>query len=161
MPMRPFGGKMPDYGLDPIDITVIRKLQEDARRPFKEIADACGVSTETIRNRFASLRKRGVIRGSTIIIDHRKTDQKHIVLIGIQVRQSYSDQGVKLVRQLPGICMATKAMGRYDIEAIAVQRNIGEIGGTKDVIGDFQQVINVEVDILVDKPLLCPKNFEF
>ncbi len=159
--MRPFGGYMAEYSLDSIDVTVIRMLQEDARRPFKEIADVCGVSPETIRNHFTSLKKRGFIRGSTIIIDHRKTDKKHIVILGIQVKQPYSDQVLKLVRQLPGVCMATKAMGRYDIEALAVQRNIGEIGNTKDTIGDFQQVTNVEVDILVDKPLLCPKNFEF
>ena len=152
---------MPDYGLDSIDITVIRMLQEDARRSFKEIADACGVSPETIRNHYSSLKERGIIRGSTIIMDYRKTDKKHIVMLGIQVKQPYSDQILKLVRRLPGVCMATKAMGRYDIEAIAVQRNIGEIGRTKDIIGDFQQVINVEVDILVDKTLLCPKNFEF
>ncbi len=152
---------MPDYGLDSIDVTVIRMLQEDARRPFKEIADACGVSPETIRNHYSSLKERGIIRGSTIIIDHRKTDKKHIVLVGIQVGQPYSEQVLKLVRRLPGVCMATRAMGRYDIEVIAVCRNIGEIGNTKDTIGDFQQVTNVEVDILVDKPLLCPKNFEF
>jgi DNA-binding Lrp family transcriptional regulator len=136
-------------------------LQEDARRSFKEIADVCGVSPETIRNHYASLNERGIIRGSTIIIDHRKTENKHIVLLGIQIKQPYSDQVLKLVRQLPGVCMATRAMGRYDIEAIVVRRNIGEIGITKDTIGDFQQVTNVEVDILVDKPLLCPKNFEF
>jgi len=159
--MRPFGGCMPDYCLDSIDVTVIRMLQEDARRPFKEIADVCGVSPETIRNHFTSLKEKGFIRGSTIIIDHRKTDKKHIVILGIQVKQPNSDQVLKQVRQLPGVCMATKAMGRYDIEALAVQRNIGEIGNTKDTIGDFQQVTNVEVDILVDKPLLSPKNFEF
>jgi Lrp/AsnC family transcriptional regulator for asnA, asnC and gidA len=152
---------MPDISLDTIDITVIRMLQEDARRPFKEIADACRVSPETIRNHYASLKERGIIRGSTIIIDHRKTEKKHIVMLGIQVKHPYSDQVLKLVRRLPGVCMATRAMGRYDIEAIVVRRDIGEIGATKDTIGDFKQVSIVDVDILVDKPLLCPKNFEF
>ena len=159
--MRLYSGNMSEYGLDLIDITVIRMLQEGARRAFKEIADECGVSPETIRNHYSSLRERGIIRGSTIIIDHRRTENKHIILIGIQVTHPYSDQVLKQIRQLPGVCMATRSMGRYDIEAIAVRRNIGEIGVTKDTIGDFQQVTGVDVDILVDKPLLCPKNFEF
>jgi len=54
----------------------------------------------------------------------------------------------------------TRAIGRYDIEAIAIQENIEKIGLTKSTISDFQQVKNVDIDILVDKPLLCPKNFE-
>ncbi len=152
---------MSDDSLDSVDITVIRMLQEDARRPFREIADVCGVSPETIRNHYSSLMERGIIRGSTILVDHRHTENKHIILLGIQVTHPYSDQVLKQIRQLPGVCMATRAMGLYDIEAIAVRRNIGEIGSMKDTIGDFQQVTNVDVDILVDKPLLCPKNFEF
>ena len=152
---------MSDNSLDSIDIAVVRMLQEDARRSFKEIADACGVSPETIRNHYSSLRERGIIRGSTIIVDHRKTEDKHIILVGVKVTHPFSDQVLKQIRQLPGVCMATRAMGRYDIEAIFVRRNIGEIGSTKDTIGDFQQVTNVDVDIFVDKPLLCPKNFEF
>jgi Lrp/AsnC family transcriptional regulator for asnA, asnC and gidA len=152
---------MSDRNLDSVDITIIRMLQEDARRSFREIAGRCEVSPETIKNRYKSLKERGIIRGSTIIIDPRKTDMKHIVLLGIQVKQPYSDQILKLVKRIPGMCVATKAMGRYDIEAIAIQKNIGQIGITKDMISDFQQVTNVDVDILVDKPLLCPSNFEF
>jgi len=52
-------------------------------------------------------------------------------------------------------------VGRYDVEAIAVMKDIDQIGSMKGSIGDFKQVQNVDVDIFVDKPLLCPSNFEF
>ena len=57
--------------------------------------------------------------------------------------------------------VVTKAIGRYDIEAIAILDDIEKIGETKNIIGDLQQVKNVDVDIFVDKTLLCPRNFEF
>ena len=152
---------MSDKNLDKIDIKIIRMLQKDARTPFKEIASQCGVSTETIKNRFNLMKKKGIIVGTTILIDPKKLEKNHIVIIGIQITQPYSAQVINMVNKIPEMCVVTKAMGRYDIEAIAIQKDIEQIGATKDMIGDFQQVKNVDVDIFVDKTLLCPKNFEF
>jgi DNA-binding Lrp family transcriptional regulator len=152
---------MSDKDFDRIDKNIIRTLQKDARTSFKDIANQCGVSTETIKNRFNIMKKKGIILGTTILIDPKKLDRKHIIIIGIQITQPYSTQVINMVNKIPGIYVVTRAIGRYDIEAIAIQKDIEEIGITKDMIGDFQQVKNVDVDILVDKPLLCPKNFEF
>lgn len=159
--MHNFGSVMSEKTIDETDIKIVRALQENARRPFKEIAEHCGVSTETVKKRFNAMKKAGVIRGTTVVVDPRKLDKKHIVIIGIQTTQPYSSQVLNMVEKIPGICAATRAVGRYDVEAIAVKENIEQIGIMKDNIGDFQQVRNVEIDIFVDKPLLCPKNFEF
>jgi DNA-binding Lrp family transcriptional regulator len=151
---------MSENKIDPIDIQILRLLQGDARKSFKEIATQCGVSTDTINNRFNAMEKKGIIRGTTIVIDPKQLEKKYLVFIGIQVTHPYSDQVLNMVKRISGMCVVTRAIGRYDIEAIAVLDDIEKIGMTKSTIGDFQQVKNVEVDILVDKPLLCPKNFE-
>lgn len=151
---------MSENKIDPIDIQILRLLQGDARKSFKEIATQCGVSTDTINNRFNAMEKKGIILGTTIVIDPKKLEKKYLVFIGIQVTHPYSDQVLNMVKRISGMCVVTRAIGRYDIEAIAVLDDIEKIGMTKSTIGDFQQVKNVEVDILVDKPLLCPKNFE-
>jgi Lrp/AsnC family transcriptional regulator for asnA, asnC and gidA len=151
---------MSENKIDPIDIQILRLLQGDARKSFKEIATQCGVSTDTINNRFNAMEKKGIILGTTIVIDPKKLEKKYLVFIGIQVTHPYSDQVLNMVKRISGLCVVTRAIGRYDIEAIAVLDDIEKIGMTKSTIGDFQQVKNVEVDILVDKPLLCPKNFE-
>jgi len=152
---------MSDKKLDEIDIKILRMLQKDVRTSFKEIANQCDMSVDTIKNRFNLMKKRRVIRGTTIVIDPKQLDKKHIVFIGIQIAHPYSDQVLNMVKKIPGMCVVTKAIGRYDIEAVAILKDIEQIGSTKSMIGDFQQVRNVDVDILVDKPLLCPKNFEF
>ncbi len=152
---------MSDKEVDETDIKILRMLQVDARKSFGEIASQCGVSRETVKNRFDTMKKEGIIRGTSIVINPRKMDKKHIVIIGIQTTQPYSNQVLNMVKKIPGICVATRAVGRYDVEAIAIQKDIQQIGNTGDTIGDFQQVKSVDVDIFVDKPLLCPKNFEF
>ena len=152
---------MKNNRMEELDIKIIRSLQGDARKSFKEIANQTQVTTDTIKNHFNTMKKKGIIRGTTIVIDPKQIDKKHIVLIGIQIKHPYSDQVINMVKKIPGMCVVTRTIGRYDIEAIALLDDIEQIGITKSMIADFQQVKDVDVDILVDKPLLCPKNFEF
>lgn len=147
--------------IDKTDKTILRMLQNDARTPFKEIADKCNVSTDTIKNRFTILKKKGVIRGATIIIDPNKKGDGNLVMMGIKIVQPYSDSIINMIKKIPGACVVTRTIGEYDIETIFVLENIEQIGSTKETIEDLPQVRNVNIGILVDKPLLCPKNFEF
>lgn len=45
--------------IDETDVKILRMLQKNARTPFKEIADHCNVTIETIKNRFIALKKKG------------------------------------------------------------------------------------------------------
>ena len=128
---------------------------------FKEIADQCNVSTDTIKNRFATLKKAGVIHGTTIVVDPKKLGQGNLVLMGIEIVQPYSVSVLSMIKKIPGLCVVTRTIGKYDIETIFLLEDIEQIGSTKEMIEDFPQVKSVDVGILVDKPLLCPKNFEF
>ncbi|MFW6122051.1 MAG: Lrp/AsnC family transcriptional regulator [Petrotogales bacterium] len=152
---------MLDTDVDEIDVKILRMLQNDARTPFKDIADQCNVSVDTIKNRFTALKKNGIIRGCTIVIDPKKLGEGNLVLMGVQVVQHYSDSVLNMVKKISGACVATRAIGQYDIEAIFLLKDIEQIGTTKERIADFPQVKNVDVGIFVDIPLLCPKNFEF
>ena len=152
---------MQKKNLDEIDIIILRTLQKDIRTPFKEIAAKCNISTDTIKNRYKKLIENEVIRGSTIVVDPKKIGQGILVIIGIKVVQKFSESILNMIKKMKGICVVTKSIGQYDIEAIYLLENIEQIGITKDKIEDFPQVISADIGIFVDKPLLCPKNFEF
>jgi len=152
---------MSDTKVDELDVKILRMLQNDARTSFKEIAKECNVSLDTIKNRFNKLKKNRVIRGSTIVIDPKKMGQGNLVIIGIQVVQQFSESILNMIKKMQGLCVATKSIGQYDIEAIFLLKDIEQIGVTKEKIEDFPQVKAADVGIFVDRPLLCPKNFEF
>ena len=152
---------MSDIKIDMINAKLLRMLQDDARTSFRDIAKECNVSLDTIKNRFNVLKKNGVIRGSTIVIDPKKMGQGNLVIIGIQVVQQFSESVLNMIKKIPGLCVATKSIGQYDIEAIFLLKDIEQIGVTKEKIEDFPQVQVANVGIFVDRPLLCPKNFEY
>ena len=152
---------MSEKKLDEIDVEIIRTLQNDARSPFKEIADQCNVTLDTIKNRFITLKERGVISGSTIVLDPKKMGLGNLVILGIRIVERYAESVLNMIKKISGLCVATKTIGEYDIEAIFLLKDIEQIGTTKEMIEDFPQVKSVDIGIFVDKPLLCPKNFEF
>jgi len=152
---------MENKNLDEIDIRILRTLQKDIRTPFKEIANQCNISSDTIKNRYNKLIENEVIRGSTIVVDPKKMGQGNLVIIGVKVVQKFSDSVLNMIKKMKGLCVVTKSIGQYDIEAIFLLEDIEQIGITKDKIEDFPQVKKADVGIFVDKPLLCPKNFEF
>lgn len=55
--------------IDELDITIIKELLKDSRKSFPEIAKQCKVSTATINNRFNDLKKAGIIKGSSVIVN--------------------------------------------------------------------------------------------
>ncbi|MHA1192367.1 MAG: Lrp/AsnC family transcriptional regulator [Promethearchaeota archaeon] len=152
---------MSDIRIDKINAKLLRMMQNDARTSFKDIAKECNVSLDTIKNRFNILKKNGVIRGSTIVVDPKKMGQGNLVIIGIQVVQQFSESALNMIKKMQGLCVATKSIGQYDIEAIFLLKDIEQIGTTKEKIENFPQVKVANVGIFVDRPLLCPKNFEF
>jgi Lrp/AsnC family transcriptional regulator for asnA, asnC and gidA len=152
---------MSDIKIDKINTKLLRMLQNDARTSFKDIAKECNVSLDTIKNRYNILKKSGVIRGSTIVVDPKKMEQGILVIIGIQVVQQFSESVLNMIKNMQGLCVVTKSIGQYDIEAIFLLKDIEQIGITKEKIEEFPQVEVANVGIFVDRPLLCPKNFEF
>lgn len=152
---------MPDKKIDDLDIKIIRLLQQDARASLKDIASQCKTSSDTIKNRFNTMKKNGTLLGSTIVIDPKKIGEGNLVMVGIKIVQPYSDSIISMIKKISGACIVTRAIGKYDIEAIFILRDIERIGTTKETIEDLPQVKSVNVGIFVDKPLLCPKNFEF
>lgn len=152
---------MEKMNVDEIDIKIIRALQNDVRKPFKTIAKQCDCSTDTIKNRFNKMIEKNIIRGSTIVLDPKKIGEGNLVLIGINVVQQFSEPIVNMIKKMTGLLVVTKSIGQYDLEAIFLLKDIEQIGIIKEKIEDLPHVKSAFIGIFTDKPLLCPRNFEF
>ncbi|MBS7660291.1 Lrp/AsnC family transcriptional regulator [Candidatus Bathyarchaeota archaeon] len=71
--------------MDEKDLAIIRCLQEDSSTPFTEIARRLKVSESTIRKRVEKLRKDGVIKKFTIIVEPSKMGLNTVAIVGIDV----------------------------------------------------------------------------
>jgi DNA-binding Lrp family transcriptional regulator len=146
---------------DMIDVSVIRALQGDARTNFADISKNCNVSVDTISKRFRRMRKAGVVRGTTILLDPKSFGYDCVASFEIHADFSHVEDVVDFVRKMPEVVFCNSSIGRYNIFAIAVLKNVGRLGQVKESLQGHPMVREVAASIWVDEILLCPKNFEF
>ena len=147
--------------IDEIDVNIIRALQRDARASLSDIARDCGVSTDTISKRFRKMKRAGIIRGTTILLNPKSFGYDCVASLGIDVIYPHLEDVVDFIHRMPEIVFCTTSMGRYDVFCIAVLRNVGRLSQVKDLIKGHPVVREVTTSIWVDEILLCPENFEF
>lgn len=147
--------------IDEIDVNTIRALQKDARANFADIARNCGVSTDTISKRFRKMKKAGIIRGTTILLNPKSFGYDCVASFGIRVDYPHVEDVVDFIEKIPEVVFCNPSLGRHNIFAIAVLKNVGRLSQVKESIQGHPMVREVAANIWVDEILLCPENFEF
>ncbi|WXG43691.1 MAG: Lrp/AsnC family transcriptional regulator [Promethearchaeati archaeon SRVP18_Atabeyarchaeia-1] len=146
---------------DEIDLNIIRALQKDARTSFADIAKDCRVSIDTISKRFKRMRRNGVARGTTVLLNPKSFGYDCVASLGIRVSYPHVRDVINFVEKMEEMVFCTSSMGRHNIFALAVLRNVGRVGQVKEYIKRHPMVEEVTASIWVDEILLCPENFEF
>ena len=146
--------------IDETDVAILRALQLDARTRYTEIANQCGVSVDTIIKRFRRLRRNGLVKRTTVLLDPRKYGKEVIANFSVDTEPACIDEVIGFLNEQEGIVFATHSMGSYDVFAIAMKRNMNEMNALKETIQSHTKVNEVQTNIWVDQFLLCPQNFE-
>jgi DNA-binding Lrp family transcriptional regulator len=72
--------------LDPVDLHLLRLLQNDARTTYRDLAAQVGVAPSTCLDRVTRLRRAGVILGHQLRLDPAKLGRGLEALLSVQVR---------------------------------------------------------------------------
>jgi DNA-binding Lrp family transcriptional regulator len=72
--------------LDDLDLFLVRALQENARRPNKELAALAGIAQSTCSERIRSLISRGVLTGFHAAADQRCLGKPMEAIIAVRLR---------------------------------------------------------------------------
>ncbi|WP_262702446.1 MULTISPECIES: Lrp/AsnC family transcriptional regulator [Streptomyces] len=72
--------------LDPVDLQILRLLQNDARTTYRDLAAKVGVAPSTCLDRVARLRRSGVILGHELRLDPAKLGRGLEALLSVQLR---------------------------------------------------------------------------
>ncbi|HET9382538.1 MAG TPA: Lrp/AsnC family transcriptional regulator [Streptomyces sp.] len=90
--------------LDPVDLHLLRLLQNDARTTYRDLATQIGVAPSTCLDRVARLRRAGVILGHRLRLDPAKLGRGLEALLLVQVRPHRRElvgPFVDRIRELP------------------------------------------------------------
>lgn len=110
--------------LDQLDLTILRNLSGNARKPYLEIARECGVSGAAIHQRIQRLTAMGVIKGSESLIDPASVGYDTCAYVGLYLSNpAQYDSVVKALEEMPEIVECHYTTGQYDILVKLYARN--------------------------------------
>jgi Lrp/AsnC family transcriptional regulator for asnA, asnC and gidA len=111
-----------DPGLDDLDRGILGELQEDGRRPFREIARQLGTSERTVRARVRRMQDAGLLR-FLAFIDPRQLEDSVLALLLVRVEANAHDAVVETLSSWSEVSYVSTLMGRADIYAQVICRS--------------------------------------
>ncbi len=100
---------VPTAKIDDLDIAILRQLNGDGRRSYREIARELGVSISTVSNRVKRLEQEGVITGYVPVVDPKRIGYDVIAVIGVRISRG------KLLEVQRRIARDERVFGVYDV----------------------------------------------
>lgn len=102
--------------IDQLDRKILRIISQNARMPFKDVAEECGVSRAAIHQRVQRLIDMNVITGSGYTVNPKMLGYHMCVYIGITLeRGSMYKEVVKELETIPEIVESQYTLGHYTI----------------------------------------------
>ncbi len=105
--------------VDELDIKIIKQLQVDARKSYREIADKLKVAEGTVYNRINKLRERGVIKRFIPDVDFSKLGYDLTAVIGVMVEGGHLPEIEKQISKEPHASAVYDVTGEYDAVIVA------------------------------------------
>lgn len=109
--------------IDELDLKIIRELQKDARKSYREIADNLKIAEGTVYNRVSKLKSQGIIKGFIPDIDYSKLGYDLEAVIGIVVKGGHLQEVEKRLSSEPNVSAVYDVTGEYDAVVVAKFKN--------------------------------------
>lgn len=102
--------------IDQLDRKIMRIISQNARMPFKDVAEECGVSRAAIHQRVQRLIDMNVITGSGYTVNPKMLGYQICVYIGITLEKgSMYKEVVQELERIPEIVESQYTLGHYTI----------------------------------------------
>ena len=127
---------------------------------------ALNVSPDTIIDRYNALQEKGVIRGSTIVLNPKKIGYKAMAVFMIDISPSKDNESrfdsneiLETLIKMRNIIVASKTVGDHDLLAIGVVKSFQHLFAVRDEIAAIPGVKDMDVSFWSEITELSPKYF--
>jgi Lrp/AsnC family transcriptional regulator for asnA, asnC and gidA len=120
--------------IDEIDVKILRELIQDARKKLKDIAKECSLSSNAIFKRIKRLKATGVITGTIIYTNLESSAYEQPATIGINLNANQEPRVSKIIRKHGNLIALHPSVGKYDLSAFVMAKNLTELEQLKQII---------------------------
>jgi DNA-binding Lrp family transcriptional regulator len=107
-----------EFQSEPLDVEIIRALQEDARSSYRDIARKLKISVGTVHSRVTKLEEAKVIRGFSVDVNYSKLGFGITALILLQAKGKHLRDVEARLTKFPNVCVVYDITGDFDIALV-------------------------------------------
>ena len=121
------GGFKKMANIDEIDKEILKMLQQNARTPFKDMAEKVNKAPATVKNRIEKMQAMGIIKAYVPLLDYKFFGYMHTTFIMLLAKPGKLDVIEKMLEEEKNVIAAYETTGEFDLAIIARFRNEEEI----------------------------------
>jgi len=138
------------FELDELDIDILRSLNENARKSFRDMARELHVSLTTVSNRVKAMERGGIIQGYMPIVDATKLGFDIMVVIGIKVIHGRIVETEKDLAKDPAVFAVFDSTGEWDAIVMARFRTRAELNTFVKKVLDHENVDRTYTQVVLN-----------
>lgn len=120
-------GPKPATGIDDADVALLRALNADARKSYRDLSKELGLALSTVSSRVKRLEDQGYITGYVPVIDAGKMGFDLVVIVGAKITHGKLLDAQKRIAKVPRVFAVYDVTGEWDSIILARFRNREEL----------------------------------
>jgi len=120
-------GPKPTTGLDEVDLALLRALNADARKSYRDLAKELGLALSTVSARVKRLEDLGYILGYVPVLDPVKLGFDLVVVVGVKIAHGKLLEAQRRIGKSASVFGVYDVTGEWDSIVLARFRNREEL----------------------------------
>ena len=120
-------GPKPQQGLDDVDLALLRALNADARKSYRDLAKELGLALSTVSARVKRLESHEYITGYVPVLDPQKLGFDLVVIVGVKISHGKLLEAQKRIAKLARVFGVYDVTGEWDSMVLARFRDREEL----------------------------------
>lgn len=110
--------------IDAFDKKILKELEQDAKKPYSQIAASLGISNTMVHQRVTRMKELKILKGATVVLDEKKLGFEWGAFTGLILKEdSNSDEIIAALQKIPEVVECYYITGSYTLFIRVVAKN--------------------------------------
>jgi len=136
--------------LDDLDLRILRILNTDARKSFRDIAREVDASISTVSNRIRKLEQEGVVAGYAPLIDESRLGFDVLAVVGVKIHKGKLLEVQRRIAKDDRVTHVYDVTGEWDSIVVVRLKNTRELDTFIKRLGSMEYVENTYTQVVLN-----------
>jgi len=136
--------------LDELDLDILRHLNQDARKSYRDIAREVKASISTVSNRIRRLESEGIITGYAPLIDETRMGFDVMAVVGVEIHKGKLLDVQRKIAKDERVTHVYDVTGEWDSIVVVRLRNTRDLDAFIKRLGSMEYVDNTYTQVVLN-----------